>query len=188
MFVPCTPVPGALTVNAGDQIQILTNGIFRSCVHRVANPDPSDATARLSLVLFTGPRPDARSRRSPRSGRRSGRRRRVATREGEDRCGGGRAAVCCCFVVFLLNQKRRRLTTPAAKPNRLQKPPRRGVAFERVDVVGLLDLGDAVRVRDPMPAAGTSAGRRRPAGSASGTSADTAISIDAVMFMCNMTR
>ena len=36
MFVPCTPVPGALTVNAGDQIQILTNGIFRSCVHRVA--------------------------------------------------------------------------------------------------------------------------------------------------------
>ena len=60
MFVPCTPVPGALTVNAGDQIQILTNGIFRSCVHRVANPDPSDATARLSLVLFTGPRPDAR--------------------------------------------------------------------------------------------------------------------------------
>ena len=60
MFVPCTPVPGALTVNAGDQIQILTNGIFRSCVHRVANPDPSDETARMSLVLFTGPRPDAR--------------------------------------------------------------------------------------------------------------------------------
>ena len=60
MFVPCTPVPGALTVNAGDQIQILTNGLFRSCVHRVANPDPSDATARMSLVLFTGPRPDAR--------------------------------------------------------------------------------------------------------------------------------
>ena len=45
---------------APHQIQILTNGLFRSCVHRVANPDPSDATARLSLVLFTGPRPDAR--------------------------------------------------------------------------------------------------------------------------------
>ena len=59
MFVPCTPVPGALTVNAGDQIQILTNGIFRSCVHRVANPDPSDATARMS-PHSSRPRPDAR--------------------------------------------------------------------------------------------------------------------------------
>ena len=38
------PVPGALTVNAGDQIQILTNGIFRSCVR--AWPTRTRATRR----------------------------------------------------------------------------------------------------------------------------------------------
>mmetsp|Transcript_23151 Transcript_23151/g.69610 ORF Transcript_23151/g.69610 Transcript_23151/m.69610 type:complete len:366 (+) Transcript_23151:80-1177(+) len=58
VFVDCPPRPRALTVNAGDQIEVWTNGRFRSCVHRVANPPPGSDSARLSLVLFTGPRPE----------------------------------------------------------------------------------------------------------------------------------
>ena len=57
-FVDCTPAPRALTVNAGDQIEVWTNGTFKSCIHRVANPPPGSDSARLSLVLFTGPQPD----------------------------------------------------------------------------------------------------------------------------------
>ena len=58
VFVDCKPQPRALTVNAGDQIEVWTNGIFKSCIHRVANPPPGCPYARLSLVLFTGPQPD----------------------------------------------------------------------------------------------------------------------------------
>ena len=58
VFVDCAPAPRALTVNAGDQIEVWTNGVFKSCVHRVGNPPPGSDSSRLSLVLFTGPKPD----------------------------------------------------------------------------------------------------------------------------------
>ena len=58
VFVDCKPECRALTVNAGDQIEVWTNGVFKSCVHRVANPPPGCPYARLSLVLFTGPQPE----------------------------------------------------------------------------------------------------------------------------------
>ena len=78
-FVDCPPVARGFTVNAGDLIEVWTNGVFRSCVHRVANPTARDVgdggngggnggggggggfattDARLSLVMFTGPTPD----------------------------------------------------------------------------------------------------------------------------------
>lgn len=57
VFVPCPPQPRALTVNAGDLIEVWTNGAFKSCRHRVANPPLGSDSARLSLVLFTGPHP-----------------------------------------------------------------------------------------------------------------------------------
>jgi len=58
-FVDCRPVARGFTVNAGDLIEVWTNGVFRSCVHRVANPTRGVAAdARLSLVMFTGPTPD----------------------------------------------------------------------------------------------------------------------------------
>eukprot|EP01052_Picozoa_sp_SAG31_P042446 SAG31_NODE_6739_length_1903_cov_2.716741_1_plen_524_part_00 len=57
------PVPGGLTLNVGDLLQLWTNDVLRTCVHRVvdnrSNSELDDATGngRLSLVLFTGPSP-----------------------------------------------------------------------------------------------------------------------------------
>ncbi|XP_047338101.1 codeine O-demethylase-like [Impatiens glandulifera] len=48
-------VPHALLINVGDQIEILTNGIFKSPVHRVvANSDKE----RLTLAVFCAPDPE----------------------------------------------------------------------------------------------------------------------------------
>merc|ERR1711924_398145 len=58
-WVDCPPAPGAFTINAGDMIQVWTNDVFRSCMHRVVNPPKEDAMhSRISMIFFTGPAPD----------------------------------------------------------------------------------------------------------------------------------
>lgn len=51
-------VPGALIVNIGDGIEFLTGGYFRSTIHRVVNPFPSQqGYTRQSLIYFCKPAP-----------------------------------------------------------------------------------------------------------------------------------
>ena len=57
--MPVPVVPGGFVVNAGDLIQRWTNNVWRSNLHRVANPEHSvRSSGRLSLVFFTGPNDD----------------------------------------------------------------------------------------------------------------------------------
>lgn len=50
-----SPVSGALVVNIGDTFMALTNGVFKSCIHRaVVNKD----LERRSLAFFVSPRGD----------------------------------------------------------------------------------------------------------------------------------
>jgi len=60
-WIDVAPVRGAFVVNAGDLLMRWTNHRWKSNVHRVANPprDASGSTRRLSIVLFTGPNPEA---------------------------------------------------------------------------------------------------------------------------------
>jgi isopenicillin N synthase-like dioxygenase len=59
-WLPATALPGAAIVNTGDLIERWSNGMFRSTLHRVANPvGPAAARDRYSVVLFHGPNPDA---------------------------------------------------------------------------------------------------------------------------------
>ncbi|XP_037494660.1 codeine O-demethylase [Jatropha curcas] len=48
-------IPDALVVNLGDQMQIMSNGIFRSPMHRVVTNSES---LRLSVALFHEPEPE----------------------------------------------------------------------------------------------------------------------------------
>ncbi|KDP35888.1 hypothetical protein JCGZ_10458 [Jatropha curcas] len=48
-------IPDALVVNLGDQMQIMSNGIFRSPMHRVVTNSES---LRLSAALFHEPEPE----------------------------------------------------------------------------------------------------------------------------------
>lgn len=57
-WAQCPPVPRAFTVNAGDLIQVWSNDVLLSNLHRVANPPLGDSSSRISLVFFTGPKPD----------------------------------------------------------------------------------------------------------------------------------
>lgn len=60
-WVDVPPTPGSYVINIGDLMARWTNDRWRSTLHRVVNP-PRDArgpTRRLSLVLFSGPNPDA---------------------------------------------------------------------------------------------------------------------------------
>jgi len=51
--------PGDIIVNAGDMLQLTTNGYFKSTTHRVVNPDgPEALKSRYSLPLFMHPRPE----------------------------------------------------------------------------------------------------------------------------------
>ena len=61
-WVDVPPLRGALVINAGDLLARWTNDRWKSNVHRVVNPPRSltGSTRRLSIVLFTGPNPDAR--------------------------------------------------------------------------------------------------------------------------------
>jgi isopenicillin N synthase-like dioxygenase len=59
-WLPAPALPGAAIVNTGDLIERWTNGMFRSTLHRVANPvGPAVARDRYSVVLFHGPSADA---------------------------------------------------------------------------------------------------------------------------------
>ena len=49
-WIDVPPLPGALIINAGDQIEQWTNGHFRSANHRVVM---TSATARYSTAFFT---------------------------------------------------------------------------------------------------------------------------------------
>ncbi|GLJ45766.1 hypothetical protein SUGI_0963050 [Cryptomeria japonica] len=51
-WVPVRPVPDALIINLGDQIEILTNGIYKSVEHRsIVNNNKE----RMSIVIFCNP-------------------------------------------------------------------------------------------------------------------------------------
>ncbi|CAM6076053.1 unnamed protein product [Sphagnum tenellum] len=55
-WVGVAPVPNALVINVGDQIQVLSNGRFQSVEHRVVT---NTSTACLSLATFLHPNMDA---------------------------------------------------------------------------------------------------------------------------------
>lgn len=55
--VPCDP--GMITINAGDMLDIASNGYFPSTTHRVVNPQNTANGSRFSMPLFLHPRPDA---------------------------------------------------------------------------------------------------------------------------------
>jgi isopenicillin N synthase-like dioxygenase len=55
-WIDVPPIPGAFVINAGDLLQRWTNDRWRSNIHRVVNPPrEAAASARLSMVFFTGP-------------------------------------------------------------------------------------------------------------------------------------
>jgi isopenicillin N synthase-like dioxygenase len=56
-WLPIRAMPGQLIVDSGDMMQRLSNGWFRSCTHRVVNPDAS-RERRYSMPFFVHPRPD----------------------------------------------------------------------------------------------------------------------------------
>ncbi|KXH52182.1 hypothetical protein CNYM01_00513 [Colletotrichum nymphaeae SA-01] len=52
-------VPGALIVNTGEALELLTGGLFRATVHRVVKPPPDQERAkRLGIIYFARPRDD----------------------------------------------------------------------------------------------------------------------------------
>ena len=51
---------GGLTVNIGDMLQVWTNGLYKSTMHRVSLPHAAPCPARLSLAFFQQANPDAR--------------------------------------------------------------------------------------------------------------------------------
>lgn len=62
-FVPVTPIPDTIVVNAGDLLQRWSNDIIRSTEHRVVSP-PTPPTgdhypARYSIAYFCNPNWDA---------------------------------------------------------------------------------------------------------------------------------
>ncbi|CAL9097236.1 unnamed protein product [Musa acuminata var. zebrina] len=54
-WITVEPVPGALIINIGDQIQVLTNATYKSIEHRVV---VNAATERLSMAFFFNPNDD----------------------------------------------------------------------------------------------------------------------------------
>ncbi|KAF5740788.1 oxidoreductase family protein [Tripterygium wilfordii] len=53
-WVEIPPIPGALVINIGDTLQILSNGRYRSAEHRVRT---TSKEARVSIPIFTMPKP-----------------------------------------------------------------------------------------------------------------------------------
>jgi isopenicillin N synthase-like dioxygenase len=49
--------PGHIVVDAGDMLQNVTNGLFKSTTHRVVNP-PNNTSRRFSMPFFAHPRPE----------------------------------------------------------------------------------------------------------------------------------
>ncbi|XP_057422254.1 protein SRG1-like [Lotus japonicus] len=56
MWVPVKPLPNAFIVNVGDILEIVTNGIYKSIVHRAT---VNSGKERLSIATFYSPRHDA---------------------------------------------------------------------------------------------------------------------------------
>ncbi|KAK8582888.1 hypothetical protein V6N13_069656 [Hibiscus sabdariffa] len=54
-WVPVEPIPDAFVINIGDQIQVLSNGRFRSVHHRAVT---NRTRKRVSLATFYGPSKD----------------------------------------------------------------------------------------------------------------------------------
>ncbi|XP_038903719.1 probable 2-oxoglutarate-dependent dioxygenase ANS [Benincasa hispida] len=54
-WITIDPIPNALIVNVGDQIQVLSNGIYKSVKHRVIVNSNKD---RVSLAFFYNPKSD----------------------------------------------------------------------------------------------------------------------------------
>ncbi len=40
--MPCPPIPGCITVNIGDPLQIWSDGVLKSNYHRVRMPGPDE--------------------------------------------------------------------------------------------------------------------------------------------------
>ncbi|XP_051122587.1 flavanone 3-dioxygenase 2-like [Andrographis paniculata] len=55
-WVPVDPLPGALLVNIGDQIEVMSNGKYKSVHHRVVTNKDLD---RASIAMFYGPNMDS---------------------------------------------------------------------------------------------------------------------------------
>ncbi|KAK9275304.1 hypothetical protein L1049_022566 [Liquidambar formosana] len=53
-WIEIPPVPGALVINVGDTLQILSNGKYKSAEHRVRT---TSTQSRVSIPIFTAPRP-----------------------------------------------------------------------------------------------------------------------------------
>ena len=56
-WLPVQAAPGQIVVDIGDMLQNLTNGVFKSTTHRVANPRWGNQR-RLSMPFFVHPRPE----------------------------------------------------------------------------------------------------------------------------------
>ncbi|GLJ27814.1 hypothetical protein SUGI_0545880 [Cryptomeria japonica] len=51
-WVPVQPIPGALVINIGDMLEVISNGIFNSIEHRAVTNMDSD---RISIAMFCAP-------------------------------------------------------------------------------------------------------------------------------------
>jgi isopenicillin N synthase-like dioxygenase len=54
-WLPIPTTSGQIIVDSGDMLQQLTNGLFKSTTHRVANPE-NDRSRRFSMPFFVHPR------------------------------------------------------------------------------------------------------------------------------------
>lgn len=54
-WIMVDPTPGALVVNLGDQLQVLSNGKYKSVLHRAIT---NNTKSRVSLAMFYGPSKD----------------------------------------------------------------------------------------------------------------------------------
>nr|GMD19289.1 feruloyl CoA ortho-hydroxylase 1-like [Ipomoea batatas] len=54
-WVPVPPITGALVINIGDALQILSNGRYKSIEHRVI---ANGSNSRISVPIFVNPRPE----------------------------------------------------------------------------------------------------------------------------------
>ncbi|XP_059076901.1 S-norcoclaurine synthase 1-like [Cryptomeria japonica] len=51
-WVPVQPIPGALVINVGDILEVISNGIYKSIEHRAVTNTDRD---RISIAMFHGP-------------------------------------------------------------------------------------------------------------------------------------
>jgi isopenicillin N synthase-like dioxygenase len=56
-WIAAPPVPGTFVINAGELLELATNGLVRAAIHDVVAPPAGDE--RFSVAFFLGSRPDA---------------------------------------------------------------------------------------------------------------------------------